>query len=79
MKTTKTDLAFKSSAFPCNSLPFLNRMIEIVKENGNDAQTSDQYKANLLVIMGQTFGQLATIDICDLYQELSPKLTIETT
>jgi hypothetical protein len=69
--TNREDTAFMSNAMPCNPLPFLNRMHEIIKDNGTDYTSSLQFKANLLVVMQQTFGQLATIDLCDLWQELN--------
>jgi hypothetical protein len=69
--TTREDTAFMSPAMPCNPLPFLNRMHEIIKENGTNYTSSLQFKANLLIVMQQTFGQIATIDICDLWQELN--------
>ena len=71
LKTTNEDTAFMSNAMPCNPLPFLNRMHQIVKENGTDATITPQFRANLLIVMQQTFGQLANIDLCELWNDLN--------
>ena len=74
METKQTDTAFLADAFPCNPLPFLNRMKEIVRDNGTDATKTPQFQANLLVVMQQTFGQLATIDLFELYGKIKAEL-----
>jgi hypothetical protein len=71
LNTTNEDTAFMSNAMPCNPLPFLTRMQQIIKENGTDATISHQFRANLLIVMQQTFGQISTIDLCDLWESLN--------
>jgi hypothetical protein len=77
MSNKPEDTAFQSKAFPCNSLPFLNRAIEILKDNKvNNPENLDyieqiKYRANLLVIVQQCHGQLARLDSMDEYQHLS--------
>ena len=71
------DQAFRSPAMPCNPLPFINRMGEIIRENSTGATNTPQFRANLLIVLQITFGQIATVDLCDLWAEVNAK--IETT
>lgn len=63
-------LAMFSDALPVNPLPFLFKIIEIVREKGTDHIKSDEAKAMLWVVMAQSFGQLATIDLCEEWERL---------
>ena len=57
--------AMFSPAFPCNPLPFLIGLTEHVRENGSDAIETDEAKRVLWVLMAQSYGQLASIDLHD--------------
>ena len=81
----KEEHAFKSEAFPVNSIPFLTRLREVLDEaQTNSLQTvaklpigtvSEQYywkaRALLWVINGQFFGQLADINMSKEWDELN--------
>ena len=59
-------------SFPCNPIPFANRIATLVRERGTDSIKNDKdVKACLWILMAQAYGQLATIDLgkewCDLY------------
>ena len=62
---------YKSTSFPCNPIPFANRIATLIKERGTDAIQEDKdVKACLWILMGQAYGQLATIDLGKEYMEL---------
>ena len=63
-------LALFEEALPVNPLPFLSRIIELIKEKGTDHIRSDEVKALLWVVMAQSHGQLATIDLCEEWDRL---------
>lgn len=63
--------AFDSESFPCNPIPFANALADHVREFGTDSIKSDQAKAILWILMGQAYGQLAKIDMCDEWDRLS--------
>jgi len=65
------DTAMFSSCFPCNPLPFLTGLFERVKKNGTDSIQSDECKRILWVIMGQAYGQMARINLCDEWDRLN--------
>jgi len=68
--------AFNSSIFPCNSKPFLSRIEEILDQaNTNSLQnlTGDDQLATrgcMWILMGQLYGQMATIDLVDEWERL---------
>ena len=68
---TGEDYAFDSEAMPCNAVPFLRRMLQILKEaetnspNSLDRANNARFRANLWIVMSQTFPQAITIDLCD--------------
>jgi hypothetical protein len=64
------DTAFMSPALPCNPLPFLRRMQDIVNTVGTDGNKSIEYKSNMFILLAQTFGLISDIDMYDLYVEL---------
>jgi hypothetical protein len=74
METKQNDLAFLSASLPCNPIPFINRLHELVKDN-MDNVTSDQFKANLWILLTQSYGQLFSVDSCDEYSRLKDSLT----
>jgi hypothetical protein len=59
-----------NSSFPVNPLPFANGVFELVKEKGTDAIKSDEVRKVLWVLMAQSYGQLAKIDLCDEWDRL---------
>lgn len=72
----REDVAWKDECFPINSLPFLNRCIEILKENGTNnpnglsKEEHLKIKKNMYILIGQTFGQLSNVDLVSLYDKL---------
>lgn len=66
----------ESCAFPCNSKPFLERIREILDQaNTNSLQslTGEEKiaaRACMWVLMGQLYGQMARIDLCDEWDKL---------
>lgn len=62
--------AMFSPSFPINPLPFANGILELVKEKGTDAIESDEAKKILWVLMAQSYGQLAKINLCDEWDRL---------
>ena len=66
------DISFLAPAHPCNPLPFLARMSEIVQASTDNTQTKE-FQSNLLIVMQQTFGQIATIDLFKLWRDLKEK------
>jgi hypothetical protein len=65
------DRAFESWAFPSNPIPFLQRMLDIAKHKGGGAISSKEFRANLFIVLGQLYGQIATIDLFTEYQKLT--------
>lgn len=63
--------AFDSESFPCNPIPFATALATHVREFGTDSIKSDDAKRILWILMGQAYGQLATIDMCDEWDRLS--------
>ena len=86
----KEEHAFAESAFPPNSIPFLNRMKEVLDEaRTNSLQTISEHRAVkmtgseesywkaralLWVINAQFFGQVASIDMDQEWGELNQAL-----
>jgi hypothetical protein len=62
--------AMESSAFPCNPIPFANGLAELVRERGTDAIRSPDAQRILWILMAQSYGQLAKIDLCDEWDKL---------
>ncbi len=62
--------AFDNDDFPCNSIPFATALEEHVRVFGTDSIKSDDAKKILWVLMGQAYGQLATIDLCKEWNRL---------
>ena len=69
-----------SEAFPCNSYPFLKRIEELLKENETNSLLSlkgkelDKAKACLFILLGQSYGQLFTIESIDEFERLSKSI-----
>lgn len=72
----KPEKAFNESAMPCNSLPFIRRIKEILYENhcnNFDALPEEErqkVKACFFVLLSQLFGQLFKVDAMNLFIEL---------
>ena len=72
--------ALFSGAFPSNSYPFLRRIEEVLKENKTNSLMSlkgkelDRAKACLFILLGQSYGQLFTIESIDEFERLSKSI-----
>jgi len=72
------ELAMFSECFPCNPIPFAQGLADYVREQKRgDAIKDDTAKRILWILMGQAFGQMATIDLCDLWDEQFKKAKAE--
>lgn len=55
---------YRNESFPCNPIPFANRIATLVRERGTDSIRNDQdVKACLWILMAQAYGQYGTIDL----------------
>ena len=59
---TNNQKAFAALVMPCNPLPFLIELTELIRQNGTDYIKTDAAKMLLLTINMQAYGQLSTID-----------------
>jgi len=64
-------MAMFSECLPVNPTPFLIKATELIRENGTDYIKSDQIKAILWVVLAQSYGQLALIDLSKEWDRLS--------
>lgn len=64
------DSAFLRESLPCNPVPFLNRMIQLIKEHGTDANQSFNYQANLMIIMIQSLQGVEELRTDQLFNKL---------
>ena len=71
--------AMFNSSFPVNPIPFANGISELVMEEGTADIKSDEAKAMLWVLMAQSYGQMAKIDLCDEWGRLYQKFVNEET
>ena len=62
--------AFAAPGMPCNPLPFLIELTDLIRKNGTDYIKSDAAKMLLLTVNMQAYGQLSTIDTCDEWNRL---------
>ena len=58
-------MAMFSECLPVNPLPFLVKATELIRENGTGYVKSDTIKAILWVVLAQSYGQLALIDLSE--------------
>lgn len=76
----KEEEAMFMEAFPVNSLPFLNRIVEILVENKTNSIQSlkgkelDKAKACLFVLNAHAYGQLFSIESLKEYERLKQSL-----
>ena len=68
---TAAEYGLFAGSYPCNPKPFLHRLLELVDQGGTDAIKTDQAKACLNVLLGQSYGQLFRVDSLDEYFRLS--------
>jgi hypothetical protein len=79
----REERAFRSDCFPCNSLPFLCRMVAILQENSTNnpgplsPSPKADYDACLWIVMGQAHGQMATINLNDEWDRLNKAIPKE--
>ena len=60
-----------SPAMPCTPMPCLLGLTDMVQQRGSSALETDEAKQILWVLMAQSYGQLASIDLCCEYSRLS--------
>ena len=63
--------AFAALVMPCNPLPFLIELTELISKNGTDYIKTDAAKMLLLTINMQAYGQLSTIDTLNEWNRLN--------
>jgi len=72
--------AFMSECFPCNSIPFLTRLRELLTEsqtNGLTYLSEDgklKARACMWILMAQLYGQMATINLSQEWDTLNEAL-----
>lgn len=72
----KIEETIKENGLPCNSLAMINRLKELLAENGSNCLSDEKQRADprikavLWLINSQVFGQLGKIDLCDQWAEL---------
>lgn len=75
--------ALFGEAFPSNSYPFLRRIEELLKGNRTNSLMSlkgkelDKAKSCLFILIGQSYGQLFTIESIDEFERLNRFLNLK--
>ena len=70
----------KDQGLPVNSKAMINRLIELLDEHETNCldqektRNDPRIKGVMWLLNGQVFGQLATIDMCKLWDELNKTL-----
>ncbi len=78
--TQNIESTIKQDGLPVNSRAMLTRLNELLEEHGTNCLETDRarndarVKAVLWLINGQVFGQLATIDMMELWKELKDQV-----
>lgn len=78
-KPVTEEEAFLLDCLPCNSLPFLRRLREILDEAHTNSLESlsgearERARAVMWVLMSQLYGQLATVDLMDEWEALAQR------
>ena len=57
-------------SFPCNPLSFLIGLTEYVRENWSDSIKDSNAQKMLWVVIAQSYGQLANVDLMNEYTKL---------
>ena len=65
--------AIDAESFPCNPIPFANSLADHVRVFGTDSIKTDDAKKILWILMGQAYGQMATIDLNDEWDRLTKR------
>lgn len=65
--------AIDDESFPCNPIPFANALADHVREFHTDSIKTDDAKKILWILMGQAYGQMATIDLNDEWDRLTKR------
>jgi hypothetical protein len=73
IETKETDTAFLNNALPCNPNPFINRLKELVANDMNYIK-SDHFKANLWILLVQSYGEFFNINCYNEFERLKEKL-----
>jgi len=63
-------LAMFEENLPVNPLPFLLKITELIRMHGTAVVKSDRIKAILWIVMAQSYGQMASIDLCEEWERL---------
>jgi hypothetical protein len=63
--------ALDSECFPCNPIPFANGLAELVRDQGTDAIKTPDAQRILWILMAQSYGQMATIDLTNEWSKLN--------
>lgn len=66
----REEYAFAAPAMPCNPRPFLRKMMELCEEHGTGAVKRSDFQACLWVVMSQSYGQMAEINLSDEWSRL---------
>ena len=62
---------YSREIFPCNPVPYLNRMVELITRNGTESiKTNTKVRGCLWVVMAQAYGGIATIDLAEEWSKL---------
>lgn len=78
--TQHIEETIKDQGLPVNSRAMIQRLIDLLEEHGTNcleterARNDARVKAVLWLINGQVFGQVATIDMCNLWSELKDQV-----
>jgi len=57
-------------SMPCNPIPFANGLADLVRENGTMSIQSDDAKRILWVLIAQSYGCMAAVDLSDEWDRL---------
>jgi hypothetical protein len=72
MKTQdRLQSAIEDSSFPCNPIPFAQGLADFMRDNDTSAIRSNEAQRILWILMAQSYGQMATIDLCDEWERLT--------
>ncbi len=64
--------SYNREILPCNPIPYLNRMIELINENGTQSiKTNKKVRGCLWVVMAQAYSGIATIDMSEEWDTLN--------
>ena len=64
--------AMFDQSFPVNPIPFAQGLADFIRDNGSDSITSTNARRILWVLLAQSYGQLATINLNTEWTDLYP-------